>query len=91
MPEMSLEDKLQAKFAKLFEEKKLDKNCKYYFSYWDFEDIEKNIIRIIPETESPTKFTEFEQQFIDRVRGKFLILEYSNKRSKWELSVPGKG
>jgi hypothetical protein len=86
--EMSLEDKLQAKFDQMLADKVLDRNHKYYFFYWLIEDM-KAICRIVANSDEPQfNLSEQELKWVDEK--KFVILEYSNKRSRWELSVPGK-
>jgi hypothetical protein len=86
--ELSLEDKLQAKFDQMRANQALDRNHKYYFFYW-LEDLNKAIFRIVALPDEPQfNLSEQELKWVDEKR--FVILEYSNKRSKWELSVPGK-
>jgi len=89
-PELSLEDKLQAKFDKLWKDSKLDKILKYYFFHW----LDDGKGAVFPIISAATEYKllpmdETLQKYVNDKR--YLILEYSNKRSKWELSVPGKG
>lgn len=78
MPELSLEDKLQVTFEQTPE---MDRNSKYYLFH--FSDTDNQIVKI------GDALSERQQKWFD---GKHhLICEYSNKRSRWELSVPSKG
>lgn len=71
--ELSLEEKLQSTFDQLPE---LDKNQKYFLFH--FSEAETVIVKIGgPLTERQQKWVEGNHQ---------IILEYSNKRSQWELS-----
>jgi hypothetical protein len=75
--EMSLEDKLQAELQDRFSG--LDKNEKYNLFYFSPTEIEiKSLWENI--------LSERQKKWI--AGNHHLILEYSNKRSKWELSVP---
>lgn len=73
--EMSLEDKLQAEFN--YQSNSLDKNQKYF--YFHFSETENVIVKI------GNPLNDRQRNWVDMNR--HLILEYSNKRSQWELSA----
>ena len=75
---MSLEDEYQSRFDQLWANNELDINQKYYFFYW-VVDL-KTAIKLIGEP-----LSQKEQKYIDDHRQ--LIIEYSYKRSRWELSA----